>query len=428
MYLHKKTLRSPILAGCSLLLSFSLGAGTALAAKPAPAAAKPAKPVATAPIELELVSQLPADKQAALQAVVDHFNQQARNLRVVVRERDWLKGDAPHLMILSEDDEARLLTYPSRYKPLAQALQEARDALPNGSVPAVMAPHLLDTRGRLAALPVGLSTPVMYVNRRVFEQAGVEPSLPPTWDSLQHVLGKLVQHGVTCPYASTRTGWVHVANTSVWHNEPVASQRTLTVNGLLQVKHLARMASWYRARYLHVFDDTVDAERRFAAGECAVLSAASADAPALKAQGADIAVATLPYWEDYRGAPQNTLADGPALWVGGGKKPAEYQAIAQFVKFWLQPRQQQDWGQASGYLPLNAAGLPQLDRRQATLNEAQKVAVASLAHKPVTGSSRAEAMVYRPAVLRSVEAGLNELWADRKPAKQVLDELVSRIR
>ena len=38
----------------------------------------------------------------------------------------------------------------------------------------------------------------------------------------------------------------------------------------------------------------------------------------------DVGVATLPYHAEYYGAPQNTLADGPALWIGAGKKPADF--------------------------------------------------------------------------------------------------------
>ena len=55
-----------------------------------------------------------------------------------------------------------------------------------------------------------------------------------------------------------------------------------------------------------------EAIEHFTKGECAVLTAASGAWPTLQRQaGFNIGVATLPYHEDYYGAPQNTLADGP---------------------------------------------------------------------------------------------------------------------
>ena len=35
-------------------------------------------------------------------------------------------------------------------------------------------------------------------------------------------------------------------------------------------------------------------------------------------------LATLPYYRDVPGAPQNTVIGGASLWVLSGKKPAEY--------------------------------------------------------------------------------------------------------
>ena len=71
---------------------------------------------------------------------------------------------------------------------------------------------------------------------------------------------------------------------------------------------------------------------------------ASPQWPTLRRQaGFEVGVATLPYHEEYYGAPQNTLADGPAMWVGAGKKAADYKAVAQFIDYWLTPDQQGRW-------------------------------------------------------------------------------------
>ena len=49
------------------------------------------------------------------------------------------------------------------------------------------------------------------------------------------------------------------------------------------------------------------------------------------------AVATLPYYADVQGAPQNTIIGGASLWVMAGKKPDEYKGVAKFLTFLAEP-------------------------------------------------------------------------------------------
>jgi sn-glycerol 3-phosphate transport system substrate-binding protein len=129
-------------------------------------------------------------------------------------------------------------------------------------------------------------------------------------------LGKLVAAGQSCPYTTTQPAWILVENMSAWHNEPVVAEgkkASLAINGMLPVKHVAMLSSWVKARYLHLFGRDDEAIEHFAKGECAVLTAASGAWPTLQRQASfDMSVwPALPYHEDYYGAPQNTLADGP---------------------------------------------------------------------------------------------------------------------
>ena len=137
----------------------------------------------------------------------------------------------------------------------------------------------------------------------------------------------------------------------------------------------------------------------------------------------------LPYEADAAGAPQNTIADGPALWASAGKKPAEYKAVARFVSFWLQPDNQVAWQRETGYLPLNRAGL--LASRSELLGndlENIQVAVDQLGGKPATPQSSAQPVVEREKVRRILDEELAGVWADQKAAKEALDNAVTRAR
>lgn len=388
---------------------------------------------AAAQQQIELFHRLPDTKAAALKELVERFNAQSKDVQVVLSAADW-RTAAPHMLILEGDDEDAFVAGKPRFKPLYALMKESGAALQTLRPPAMMTRTPVDAKGQLLALPVGLSTPVLFLNRDALRRAGMNPDTTrvSTWFELQETLGRLADTGHTCPYTVSEPGRVMVENLSAWHNEPVARQQGKTTvpsfNGMFQVKHVAMMASWTRARYLHVFPQQAEAEQRFASGDCAVIAAPSASwADFRRAGKVDVAVSRLPYYEDFPGAPQNTVADGPALWAAAGKKPAEYKAVARFVSFWLQADNQVAWQRETGYLPLNRAGL--LASRSELLGddlENVRVAVDQLGNKPATAQSSSQPVVERQSVRRILDEELAGVWADEKAAKEALDNAVMR--
>ena len=388
---------------------------------------------AAAQQQIELFHRLPDAKAAALNDLVARFNAQSKDVHVVLSAADW-RTAAPHMLILEGDDEDAFVSGKPRFKPLHALMKESGVPLQTLRPPAMMTRTPVNAKGQLLALPVGLSTPVLFLNRDALRRAGMNPDTTRTntWIELQDTLGRLADTGHTCPYTVSEPGRVMVENLSAWHNEPVTRQQGKTTvpsfNGMFQVKHVAMMASWTRARYLHVFPQQAEAEQRFASGDCAVIAAPSASwADFRRAGKVDVAVSRLPYYEDFPGAPQNTVADGPALWAAAGKKPAEYKAVARFVSFWLQADNQVAWQRETGYLPLNRAGL--LASRSELLGddlENVRVAVDQLGNKPATAQSSSQPVVERQSVRRILDEELAGVWADEKAAKEALDNAVMR--
>ncbi len=416
------------------LLSVTLCLALPLIAAPAFAAAKKSAPLkeTAGPVEVELVHELGDEQGAQLQKLVDRFNTENGGAKLVLSQKDWQKEPTlPILLLLKEGSEASFLTGKARYRPLWQVMKEAKQPLNTLKPPPQMSPATVDGSGRLQGLPVGLATPVMFYNPLAFQKAGVDPATPPkTWFELQGVLGKLYAAGYACPYASASTRWVHVENTDAWHNEAYAGPKGtgLSINGLLNVKHLAMMSSWVKSRYMHVVATPELAAGRFTSGECPVITTASSAGPGFMRQSKfPVAVASLPYHEDIREAPRHTLAKGPDLWVGTGHKPAEYAVAARFVRFLLEPASQVEVQRNLGFLPLNRSGLLAMSSELLKDDLAQnRVALAQLTNKPVTESSRATRLGDNGIVDGIIDEELDALWTDRKPAKEVVDTAVAR--
>lgn len=301
-------------AGICLLATMSLALLAAIPAQAAPRKAASPAPAAVA-VNVELTHQLGADKGAELARIVQRFNAQSKIGQISVAERSWSQGSPALLSIVAETEEADFIAGGRRIKPLWQVMKDAGVKMQTLPVPRFMVPASLDGRGRLQALPVGLSTPVVFFNKNALTKAGVTEA-PVSWNAWQEVLSALWSSGQACPMTISQPASTLLENASAWNNQAFVTggkNEQIAVNGLIQVKHIAKLSSWYKARFLHYFGRANEGEERFASGECAVLIAPSAAFPTLvRMTGFPIGVSSYPYHDDAYGAPQNTWADGPA--------------------------------------------------------------------------------------------------------------------
>lgn len=405
----------------ALLLACS---GTALAAPTKKAAAPKAEAKAPAVTEIEFSHQLNKTNAERLAALVDRFNSQQKDVQIKL-VRAEANGKPTQLNLATTDTVANFIANPSAFKPLHQLLKETREKLPASDFSADLLVGA--SKSKLTALPVAFSTPVLFYNKRVFRQAGLNPDQPPrTWHEMQEVAGTLSDKGVSCPYTSSWPVWVHIDNVSSVSGVPVADKKgELGFNGLMQVKHVAMLATWYKARYFHTFGRGNEADQHFHDGECAMLTSDSwAHSYLREAPGVELGVAPLPYHDDAYGGPRNTLAGGASIWIGGGFKPQEYKAVAKFVRFVLTPDTQMDLARVGGFLPLTDTARKSIKSK--LLKDEEQVLDVAYASMQGKGAEQPLRVSTLEPVRIIVDEELEQVWADKKPAKAALDTAVSR--
>ena len=401
---------------------------TLLLATQAGAAAKRTQvPVAPAtPAVIELSHTLDEERAERIEPMIEAFNSSQKDAIVKLVRR--VEGEAPKaLNLVTTQEYQNFLNNKAKFKPLFEVMREGKQSFDAAKLAPELRSSLSDSKGRMFALPLAFSTPVLYINREVFRQAGLNPDTPPrSWFELQETAGKLSDAGSQCPYTTSWPAWVHIDNTSAWNGAEVSDAKgKLNFNGLLQIKHVAMMATWYKAKYFSYFGRRDEADRRFAHGDCAMLTSSSSIFPSLARNKAiDVGVSPLPYHDDVRGAPQNTLADGASLWVANGLKPAEIKGAAKFISYVLGPEVQVAMTVAGGYLPMTPVARATADSKllAADLN-GLKVAYAELQGKtgvPVVRVAQDESL---NAI---VDEELETVWANKKPAKEALDNAVTR--
>ncbi|MBW7900875.1 MAG: extracellular solute-binding protein [Rhodocyclaceae bacterium] len=382
---------------------------------------------ALAVTEIDFSHQLDGIRAARLGELVERFNGQSKDYRIRLVQRT--DDGAPAVLNLATP--GNVLDFASRrasFRPLHKVMSAAREKFDGRQFAPELRVRVADARGNLNALPLAMSTPVLYYNKHAFRQAGLDPEKPPrTWWEVQHAAGKLFDAGMRCPYTSSWPAWVHIDNTSVLNGGDLAGPKgnTLAFNGLVQVKHIALLASWHKSFYFKYFGRRDEADRHFAAGECGMLTSGSSLASTLRDSPAlDVGIAPLPYYDDVYGAPKHALADGASLWIGEGKKPAEYKAAAKFVAYLVAPETQVELTKLGGYLPMTPAARAAADSRLLAPDlDGLKVAYAQLQHE---GASHPLRVSQIEPVRLIVEEELEAVWDGRKPAKEALDTAVAR--
>jgi sn-glycerol 3-phosphate transport system substrate-binding protein len=405
-----------LLAVTGLLLCAPLFAAGHKAAPPGP------PPV---PARIELSHHLGEVQAERVEALVEHFNSQHKDVHVALVRR--VEGDAPKAInLVTRAEYARFVANQAKFKPLYEVMREAREPLAAPLAPELVI-GLADAKGQLFALPVAFSTPVLFINKAAFRKAGLNPEAPPkTWVEMQAAAGKLYDSGNRCPFTTSWPAWVQIDNLTAWNGGEISDAKgNLVFNSLVQVKHVAMLATWHKSKYFIYFGRRDEADRRFANGECAMLtSSSSLFASLVEDKSLDVGVAMLPYHDDQQGAPQNTLADGASLWIANGLKPAETKGVAKFINYILGPEIQINLTLAGGFLPMTAVARTAAGSRLLGADlAALQVAYAQLGGKSFVPANR----VSQDAALRSiVDEELESVWANRKPAKEALDHAVAR--
>jgi sn-glycerol 3-phosphate transport system substrate-binding protein len=346
-------------------------------------------------------------------------------------------GAGPHLVEVSASVTADVLAARDLVRPLWQVMAESGKPFDARATLPALGAYFSDANGRLVALPLSGATPVLYYNRDAFRRAGLDPARPPrTWYEMPDVLGALVDSGAPCAFTTTWPAWVLLENMSAWHDQEFAThsngmggaQSRLAFNNQLMVRWIAVLSSWRKAGYFTYSGRRDEGEARFASGECALLTSSSASEAGLRSRARfDLAVAQLPYYDDFPRAPQNTLARGSGLWAMSGKPKGDYRGVARFFAYLARPEVQLEWHKNTGYVPLGTAAY-ELARREGfyAARPGQEIAIRQLAQKNPTRESKGVRLAQLPRIRGIIEEELEAVWSDAKTPLDALDAAVAR--
>jgi len=346
-------------------------------------------------------------------------------------------GKAPHILQVFEVGTATMMAAKKAIKPVYEVMAQAGEKFdPKAYMPAVTG-YYTDTQGRMLSMPFNSSTPVFFYNKDAFKKAGLDPNKPPkTWDEVQNAATKVKDAGMACGFTTGWQSWVQLETMSAWHNQEFATKQNgfggmdtnLVFNNQLLVRHIAKLSSWVKAGLFTYAGRKNEPEAKFFGGDCAMLTSSSAAYANIKKNSKfEFGVSQLPYYDDIKGAPQNSIIGGASLWVMAGGKPAEYKGVAKFFTFLSSPEIQAEWHQKTGYVPITKAAY-ELSKKQGfyETNPGTDVAIQQLLLKNPTKDSKGVRLGNFVQIRDINDEELESVWSQKKSPKQALDDAVER--
>jgi sn-glycerol 3-phosphate transport system substrate-binding protein len=279
-------------------------------------------------------------------------------------------GNAPHIVQMFEVGTATMMAARGAIKPVHELFKEAGISFdPSIYLPAVRG-YYSSSDGKMISMPFNSSTTITFYNKDAFRRAGLDPEKPPqTWAETRTAAQRIRQtNAAPCGFTFAWPTWTQTENFSAVHDVPLATKMNgfegmdteLLINSPLHVRHLQTMMDMQREGAFKYGGRDSAGDALFPSGECAIIHASSGlRARVVREARFQWGVGFLPYYDDVKGAPKNSIIGGASFWVmtGPRRTPDEYKAVAEFFKYISQPEIVAKWHMETGFVPITFPGM-----------------------------------------------------------------------
>jgi sn-glycerol 3-phosphate transport system substrate-binding protein len=343
----------------------------------------------------------------------------------------------PAIVQVNEIATATMMAAKGAIYPVHELMRDEKEAFSSAAYLPAVSGYYSDSAGNLLSFPFNASTPILYYNKKMFRDAGLDPEVvPKTWPEVGEAAKRLRAAGAMCGFTTSWPSWINVENFSAFHNLPIATRTNgfdgldavLTFNNPLLVRHIAQLAEWEASKAFDYSGRGQAAEPRFQNGECGIFIGSSATRADIKAKALfEVGYGMLPYWPDVMAAPQNTIIGGATLWVLRDRPHDEYKGVARFFAFLSKPEVQAAWHQNTGYLPITRAAF-ELTRAQGFYdrNPGTSISIEQITLKPPTENSKGIRLGSFVLIRDVIDEELEHAFSGAKSAQAALDSAVER--
>ncbi len=349
-------------------------------------------------------------------------------------------GNAPHIVQMFEVGTATMMAAKGAIKPVYELMKDAGVPFdPAVYLPAVRG-YYSSADGKMVGMPFNSSTPVLWYNKDAFRKAGLDPGAPPkTWAQLREAALRIRAANATpCGFTTAWPTWVQFETFGALHDVPLATRANgfegfdaeLTINQPLYVRHLQFLMDMLKEGAFKYGGRDGVADALFPSGECAMITGSSALYGRVAREAKfDWGIAYLPYYDDVKGAPKNSIIGGAAFWVMTTPRRTsdEYRGIAEFFRFIGSAEEAAKWHQETGYVPITYTGM-QLTSASGYYQRFPwaELPIKQLTRTIPTKNSKGVRLGNMPEIRVVIYEELEKAFQGQQTAQQALDNAVRR--
>ncbi|WED23118.1 extracellular solute-binding protein [Vibrio sp. JC009] len=271
-------------------------------------------------------------------------------------------NEAPNILQVFDAGAATIMNAKGVAKPVADIMTESGYKFNSADYLAGVRNFYADSEGKMVGMPFNSSTPVLYFNRDMLKEAGVEA--PKTYEEMEAVAQKLKAKGHAA-FSQSHTPWIFFENFKSRHNQQLADKNNGYDAPATKVQyatknlqmHFSKMKEWADKGYYKYYGKDWSANQTpFERKEVAMWIGSSGSFGGLR-QRVDFHLGTtfLPYWESVNKNPNVTFIGGAALFALSGHDKAEDKGVATFFNYLTSPEVQMYWHKTTGYVPVTNA-------------------------------------------------------------------------
>lgn len=228
-------------------------------------------------------------------------------------------------------------------------------------------------KGKVCALPYGISTPILYYNKDILDKAGIDINNPPkTWDDLYEMAktaqakGNINNVDEFWGFEVKDVPWLFKTMLNQNENPVVNVDSNYKVTPAFAEESAVEVATWWKK----MIDDKVmpasqhaNAEKTFLAGNCAfIVSSSNRLSKWITEEGVKVGAFPMPYFK------QKSVALGGNVLVMFNKNEKQDYASWELLKYLVDAQNQTEFALNTGYLPVRRSGL-ELDVAKKALSE-----------------------------------------------------------
>ena len=171
---------------------------------------------------LEEVAQGFNDSQDAFVVTPFYRGEYAESMTAAIAA--FRAGEQPHILQVFEVGTGTMMAAEGAIYPIYQLMADnGMEWDPSSYLPAVVG-YYSDPEGNMLSFPFNSSTPILYYNKAIFAEAGLDPETPPTtWAEVEQFSQTILDAGAApCGFTTRWPSWVQLENLTALHKGPLA--------------------------------------------------------------------------------------------------------------------------------------------------------------------------------------------------------------